>query len=300
MSTATQQQEVRRRFPRQYPGFISDIQPVPVSSRYTPPLKNIELLEVAHIFSRLECKILECSAQVLQNQTRDEDQREPDEQQHLIRIEKARSDLLDVHGGKYHFSEGYLKDRELLREWDLAASVHRELLRQDPASKNEKNIQIATDYAKILQKFASPLPAALKLAAEKGSLDVLTRNAIGDKYLFLDAIFNFLHEQLSTNRQFPTWENMSENLGELSSKASASKARATDQNIGLRAFSIVLWTAFIVTVFCSGPMLAYAWNFSDRKPGIWAEEDFFFLLQGCIMQIFGLCVGALPLMRSKT
>lgn len=118
--------------------------------------------------------------------------------------------------------------------------------------------------------------------------------------MFLDAIFNFLHEQLSTNRQFPTWENMSENLGELSSKASASKARATDQNIGLRAFSIVLWTAFIVTVFCSGPMLAYAWNFSDRKPGIWAEEDFFFLLQGCVMQIFGLCVGALPLMRSKT
>ncbi|SCV57289.1 uncharacterized protein FFB14_15063 [Fusarium fujikuroi] len=283
MSTVAQQQGIRPRFPRQYPGLKSDIQPVPASSRYTPPLKNIELVEVAYIFSRLECKILECSSQVLQNQTLDEDHREPDEQQRLIRIDKAWNDLL-----------------ELLREWNFAALVRRELFEQGHASKNEKNVEIATNYAKDLEKFAAPLPAALKLAAEKGSLDVLTRNAIGDKYLFLDGIFNLLHEQLSTNRQLPTWENMSENLGELSSKASASKAAATDRNIGPKAFSIMLWTAFIVTVICSGPMLAYAWNFSDRKLGLWAEEDFFFLLQGCIMQIFGLCVVAFPLMRTKT
>ncbi|KAF4950784.1 hypothetical protein FGADI_7980 [Fusarium gaditjirri] len=299
MSTATQQQGIRRRFPRQYPGLESDIQPVPVSSRYTPPLKNIELLEVAHIFSRLECRILQCSSQVLQNETLDEDQREPDEQQRLIRIEKATRDLLDVLGGRHQFSEGYLKDRELLREWEFAAAVHRELLRHDPTN-DEKNIQIATASAKVLEKLAAPLPAALKLAAEKGSLDVLTRNAIGDKYSFLDAIINLLHEQLSTDRQLPTWENISEHLRELSSKASTSKTTPTDQAMSSKAFSIVLWTTFFVTVFCSGPMLAYAWNFSDRKPGLWAEEDFFFLLQGCIMQVFGLCVSAFPLMRSKT
>ncbi|KAM5510027.1 hypothetical protein FOXYSP1_12993 [Fusarium oxysporum f. sp. phaseoli] len=107
MSTVAQQQGIRRRFPRQYPGLESDIQPVPVNSRYTPPLKNIELLEVAHIFSRLECRILQGSAQVLQNHTLNEDQREPDEQQRLIRLEKAGRDLLDVHGGKYQFSVGY-------------------------------------------------------------------------------------------------------------------------------------------------------------------------------------------------
>ncbi|EXK27239.1 hypothetical protein FOMG_16305 [Fusarium oxysporum f. sp. melonis 26406] len=300
MSTVAQQQGIRRRFPRQYPGLESDIQPVPVNSRYTPPLKNIELLEVAHIFSRLECRILQGSAQVLQNHTLSEDQREPDEQQRLIRLEKADRDLLDVHGGKYQFSVGYLKDRELLREWGFAAAVHRELFRQDPTSNDQENYQIATASAKGLEKLASPLPAALKLAAEKGSLDVLTRNAIGDKYLFLDAIINLLHEKLSTNRQLPTWESISENLKELSSKASVSKVTTTDENIGSKAFSIILWTTFFITVFCSGPMLAYAWNFSDRKPGLWAEEDFFFLLQGCILQVFSLCVSAFSLMRGRT
>lgn len=92
-----------------------------------------------------------------------------------------------------------------MREWDYAAIVHRELLRHDPTSNDQTNYQIATASAKSLEKLAFPLPIALRLAAQKGSLDVLTRNAIGDKYLFLDAIINILHEQLTTNRQLPTW-----------------------------------------------------------------------------------------------
>ena len=47
-------------------------------------------------------------------------------------------------------------------------------------------------------------------------------------------------------------------------------------------------------------MLAYAWNFSDRQPGSWAEEDFFFLLQGNIMQVFGLVVTAISLAKNRS
>jgi hypothetical protein len=47
-------------------------------------------------------------------------------------------------------------------------------------------------------------------------------------------------------------------------------------------------------------MLAYAWNFSDRQPGSWAEKDFFFLLQGNIMQVFGLVVTAISLAKNKS
>ena len=47
-------------------------------------------------------------------------------------------------------------------------------------------------------------------------------------------------------------------------------------------------------------MLAYAWNFSDRQPGSWAEEDFFFLLQGNIMQVFGLVVTAISLAKYRS
>jgi hypothetical protein len=47
-------------------------------------------------------------------------------------------------------------------------------------------------------------------------------------------------------------------------------------------------------------MLAYAWNFSDHQPGSWAEEDFFFLIQGCIMQVFGLVVTVIFLAKNKS
>jgi hypothetical protein len=47
-------------------------------------------------------------------------------------------------------------------------------------------------------------------------------------------------------------------------------------------------------------MFAYASKFSDPKPGAWAEEDFFFLLQGCILQVFSLCVSAVSLVKSRT
>lgn len=82
-------------------------------------------------------------------------------------------------GGKYQFSVGYLKDRELLREWDFAASVHSKLFRQGPASDDKRNIQIATTSAKSFEKLATLLLAALQLAAEEGGIDVLTRSAIG-------------------------------------------------------------------------------------------------------------------------
>jgi len=63
--------------------------------------------------------------------------------------------------------------------------------------------------------------------------------------------------------------------------------------------SLILWITFFSTVVCGGPMLAYAWNFSDHQPGSWAEEDFFFLLQGSIMQVFGLVVTVISLARNK-
>jgi hypothetical protein len=64
--------------------------------------------------------------------------------------------------------------------------------------------------------------------------------------------------------------------------------------------SLILQVTFFSTVFCGGPMLAYAWNFSDRQPGSWAEEDFFFLLQGNIMQVFGLVVTAISLAKNRS
>lgn len=64
--------------------------------------------------------------------------------------------------------------------------------------------------------------------------------------------------------------------------------------------SLILWITFFSTVVCGGPMLAYAWNFSDRQPGSWAEEDFFFLLQGNIMQVFGLVVTAISLAKNRS
>ena len=64
--------------------------------------------------------------------------------------------------------------------------------------------------------------------------------------------------------------------------------------------SLILWITFFSTVVCGGPMLAYACNFSDHQPGSWAEEDFFFLLQGSIMQVFGLVVTVISLTKNES
>jgi hypothetical protein len=76
--------------------------------------------------------------------------------------------------------------------------------------------------------------------------------------------------------------------------------QSTDSPQSTTRISLILWITFFSTIVCGGPMLAYAWNFSDHQPGSRAEEDFFFLLQGSIMQFFGLVVSVISLAKNKS
>ncbi|KAF1955088.1 hypothetical protein CC80DRAFT_594697 [Byssothecium circinans] len=108
-----------------------------------------------------------------------------------------------------------------------------------------------------------------------GTLDVLTKNAIGDKYTMLDDIGNVIGISEGAISSAETYQER---------EPSASLRDSLDN------FS---WHR-------SGPMLAYAWNYSDHGPGSWAEENFFFLLQANVMQTFGLAVTGITLSRSKS
>lgn len=199
------QQPVRRRPFRQYAGHQPDITPIPISSRYSTALQSTELIELAHVFSRLEDLILSTAIDVMQNDTRDLDSRSPDEQQRIIQLDTAREDLRQVYAGTYQFSAGYLKSREFLREWTYVAVVIRELFRLGTNSSDDSNAKIAASIAKDIARLAGSIPDALKLTARTGVFDVLTKNTIGDKYTLLDVIIDLLCENTNHVRTIDTW-----------------------------------------------------------------------------------------------
>ena len=222
-SIGLQHQGIRRRAPRHYPGpsleqdaitktpltrnspgsSIIEITPVPVNSKYADPLESPELQELAHIFSRLECQILAFVRDVMELENRRG--APPENMQACSRLEKTRQALHEVHVGTYQFSAGYLKDVELLPAWIAAGNVHRDLFKSAFDRCNQQEREKIGSSAKLFERLAEPLLGALKFAAGAGSLDVVTRHSMGEKYTHLDEIVNVLHAQTGEPRGLPTW-----------------------------------------------------------------------------------------------
>jgi hypothetical protein len=185
------------------PGPSIEITPVPVNSKYAEPLENPELQELAHIFSRLECQILAFIRDLME--VENARGAPPENMQACSRLEKIRQALHEVHVGTYQFSVGYLKDVELLPAWVVAAKVHRELFKSAFDRCNQQGREKIGSTAKSFKRLAEPLLGALKPAAGSGSLDVVTKAAIREKYQNLDEIVDVLHAQTGEPRDLPTW-----------------------------------------------------------------------------------------------
>jgi hypothetical protein len=129
----------------------------------------------------------------------------PENMQACSRLEKTRQALHEVHAGAYQFSAGYLKDVELLPAWVAVANVHRDLFKSAFARCNQQEREKIGSTARLFERLAKPLLEALKGAAGSGSLDVVTRCALGEKYSALDWIVDVLHAQTGEPRELPTW-----------------------------------------------------------------------------------------------
>jgi hypothetical protein len=70
---------------------------------------------------------------------------------------------------------------------------------------NQQEREKIGSSAKLFERLAEPLLGALKFAAGSGSLDVVTRHSMGEKYTHLDEIVNVLHAQTGEPRGLPTW-----------------------------------------------------------------------------------------------
>jgi hypothetical protein len=219
-----QQQGIRRRAPRQYPGDpglllnktqhrsllnfldgpinITGILPFPVNSKYAKPLETPELLEVAHVSSRLECQIL-AFVRVLVEAEAAKTAYTEKTLQLCSRFEKTRQALDDAHTGLYQFSVDYLKDMELLPAWTVAANAHGDLFGSVLDNSNQQGRDVIDFTAKMFKRLAAPLLEALKSAAGAGCLDLVTRSAIGEKYQNLDV--NILRAQTGDAGDLPTW-----------------------------------------------------------------------------------------------
>jgi len=166
------------------------------------PLQTLELLEVAYIFSRVECEILSFAHDVgvVEGDTASEA-----EKQLCARFEATRQALAEVHAGSYEFAAGYLKDTELLGAWVACAKLHRDRLRPAYDRGDDRARETLGSTARLLKSIAGPLPDALKHVASAGCLDARTKSAIGAKYTRLDEIVNVVHEQTKEARDLPTW-----------------------------------------------------------------------------------------------
>jgi hypothetical protein len=85
------------------------------------------------------------------------------------------------------------------------ANVHRDLFKSAFARCNQQEREKIGSTAKSFKRLAEPLLGALKLAAGSGSLDVVTKAAIREKYQNLDEIVDVLHAQTGEPRDLPTW-----------------------------------------------------------------------------------------------
>jgi hypothetical protein len=167
------------------------------------PLETPELQELAHIFSRLECQILAFIRDLMELEA--ERGAPPENMQACSRLEKTRQALHEVHVGTYQFSVGYLKDVELLPAWVVAAKVHRENFKSAFDRCDQQEREKLGSTARSFRRLAEPLLGALKSAAGSGSLDVVTRAALREKYQHLDEIVDVLHAQTGEPRDLPTW-----------------------------------------------------------------------------------------------
>jgi hypothetical protein len=178
--------------------------PFPINNKYGNALKTQQLLEVAHVFSRLEFKILVFASAVVLKKV--QIGAASDEEKGLLSdIEAARRDLVEIHSGASDFSATYLKDHKFSRFWEVAAALYRESFTSDADADNKELLKVMTSNATTLEDLAAPLPDVLRAAASAGVLDVVTRNAIGDKYAYLDDIVDALHTQTTGPRDLPSW-----------------------------------------------------------------------------------------------
>ena len=123
----------------------------------------------------------------------------------MLAPREDRQALHEVHVGTYQFSAGYLKDVELLPAWVAVAKVHRDLFKSAFDRCNQQEREKTGSTAKLFERLAEPLLEALRFAAGSGSLDVVTRCALGEKYAALDEIVDVLHAQKGEPRDLPTW-----------------------------------------------------------------------------------------------
>jgi hypothetical protein len=55
--------------------------------------------------------------------------------------------------------------------------------------------------------------------------------------------------------------------------------------------SWLLWTLYVSVVLVSIPTFSLAWKYSPNRPGSVKDADFYFMIQNCVMQLFGLGVA---------
>jgi len=176
----------------------------PINNKYGNALKTQQLLEVAHVFSRLEFQILVFASGVVLKKV--QIGAASDEERELLSdIQAARRDLVEIHSGASEFSATYLKDHKFSRFWEVAAALYRESFTSDANAENKELLKVMTSNATTLEDLAAPLPDVLRAAASAGVLDVVTRNAIGDKYAYLDDIVDALHTRTTEPRDLPSW-----------------------------------------------------------------------------------------------
>lgn len=144
------------------------------------------------------------------------------------------------------------------------------------------------------------LETSLMKDASRGVLNDQILASIGERWARLDRMAASYSDSIPAFRKLNSWEDVVHNLEDAmatSEKSMPANDKTTSQ-VSLTKTTIFLWLTFLITGLCNVWTFSVGYGLSPHESGTTQDSDFWFLLQGCISQVFGMGYMIIPLLKT--
>ncbi|KAH6626575.1 hypothetical protein B0J18DRAFT_425155 [Chaetomium sp. MPI-SDFR-AT-0129] len=185
----------------------------------------------------------------------------------------------DITEGRRAFGEGYLRDRHMIYFWAKALSFGSQAYRASPEDPLSKAFEAV--MGGLVRELAM-VEDCLVAAAGEGVLEDEVMYTVGERWSRAEGMAGVF------GQSFVEWAVVAQKLRE-------AQPKPTKPTVNIWMNISLLWTTFAVTAVSNVVFFALGCIYSPHKPGTPEDADFWFLLQSCVSQFFGLAWLAIPL-----
>ncbi|KAK0751301.1 hypothetical protein B0T18DRAFT_361708 [Schizothecium vesticola] len=272
-----------------------------VSSQFSSPIKNESLKSLARRLQSLDSipiTIVEKLYEVILTTRLDgEDPKAKSwARQSLRDINSIWQQFRDINMNRHTFGTDYLTDGNIIGYWTKTFSHMSQFLSrlpEDPATK--ENIG---KLGEIIDRMAA-LEEPLLLVASRGTLNADILASIGERWSRLDCMAESYRDAVPSLRKLKSWENVVQSieLAMADTQKPQPGNKATPGPVSLTKITALLWLTFLITALCNVWTFSEGYRLSPHDSGTTQDSDFWFLLQGCISQVFGMGYMIIPLLK---